>query len=268
MLSFNDLLAIEPNIALDVAGGAFFEEDSQVNPLFATQSLAHAAQQLGAVFETFTEAIGFEFTAGKSAISAVITNRGKIPTGAVVIATGAWSSQLGDLIGLNIPVIPRKGTLIVTVPVQQELIRTKVILAAGYMDAIKSSCSCDIAVAANIQQMPNGNLLLGSSRQFVGFDTDVDPAVIIAIVRRNLRFFPILSDVMAIRFWAGCRPYTPDLLPIISTVEEIKGLFLACGHEGIGITEGPITGKLIYQLVTGQNTSMSLEQLSFDRFSK
>lgn len=268
VISDQELRELEPNISPDVAGGVFFHEDAQVNPLYATQALAQAARQKGAVIETFTEVIGFEFTPSKQAVTAVVTNKGRIPAGAVVIAAGAWSGLVGQLAGLAVPVSPRKGTLIVTVPVSPNLLRTKIMLAAGYMDAVKSSSEAGIAVAANLQQMPNGNLLLGSSRQFVGFDPATDPNVVALMVQRNLRFFPFLAGITAIRTWAGFRPYTPDLLPIISPVEDLPGLYLACGHEGIGITEGPITGLIISQLITGQKPAIDCGRLSFSRFAQ
>jgi sarcosine oxidase subunit beta len=86
------------------------------------------------------------------------------------------------------------------------------------------------------------------------------------MLQRCLRFFPFLADVPVIRTWAGFRPYTPDLLPIISPVEQISGLYIAAGHEGIGITEGPVTGKLVSQMITGQQPEISINELSFSRF--
>lgn len=265
-LSGHDLSELEPNIAPDLAGGAFFEEDAQVNPLLATQALAYAARQSGAEIDTFTEVVGFELSPGKRGVTAVLTNKGRIPTGAVVIATGAWSGMVGSMLGMDVPVMPRKGTLIVTVAVPADFIHTKLMLAAGYMDAVKSDTGSGMAVAGNIQQMPHGNLLLGSSRQFVGFDSRIDPSVVAAMIQRNLRFFPALAGITAIRTWTGFRPYTPDLLPIISASERLQGLYFACGHEGIGITEGPITGKLVSQLVTGQKTEVDIAELSISRF--
>jgi glycine/D-amino acid oxidase-like deaminating enzyme len=135
------------------------------------------------------------------------------------------------------------------------------------MDAVKDGAKSGVAVAANIQQAKNGNLLLGSSRQFVDFDPEVDPKVVDAMLSRCLRFFPCLSDISSVRTWTGFRPYTPDLLPIIGSLDRIRGVYLATGHEGIGITEGPITGKLISQLVTGQQPEIDLSQLTLDRFA-
>ena len=86
------------------------------------------------------------------------------------------------------------------------------------------------------------------------------------MLQRCLRFLPVLADILVIRAWTGFRPYTPDLLPIISPVEQISGLYIAAGHEGIGITEAPVTGKLVSQLITGQPLDIPIHELSFSRF--
>jgi glycine/D-amino acid oxidase-like deaminating enzyme len=266
MLSAQDLLEMEPNISPQVAGGAFFPNDAQVNPLLATLALAQAAQALGAVIEPFTAVTGFEISAQRKGLTAVLTSKGRLPTQNVVIAAGAWSAEVGKLAGIEIPIKPRKGTLVVTAPVADDFMNCKVILAAGYMESVKTGLGSGISAAANIQQARNGNLVLGSSRQFVDYDDRVDPQVAALILRRCLTLFPGLAKVPAIRMWAGFRPYTPDNLPIISPVEGLAGMYIAAGHEGIGITEGPITGKLISQLVTGQTPAIPLESLSLSRF--
>lgn len=268
MVTGPELVKMEPNIAPDVAGGAYFDDDGQVNPLYACLALTQAARQCGAVIDPFNEVTGFELNPEKNAVGAVLTRNGRIPTKAVVIAAGAWSGEIGRMLGLMIPIKPRKGTLVVTVPVPDDLINCKVILAAGYMDSVKAGASSGVAVAANVQQAKNGNLLLGSSRQFVGFDGSVDPMVVASMLQRCLRFFPALAEISAIRTWAGFRPYTPDLLPIISPVDQVAGLYIAAGHEGIGITEGPVTGKVISQLITGQPTDVPLDELQFSRFQQ
>jgi len=267
MLSPLDLAGLEPDLAPGLAGGAFFANDAQVNPLLATLALAQAAQALGAVIEPFTRVGGFELSAQRNGISAVLTGKGLIPTQAVVIAAGAWSAEIGRLVGLEIPIKPRKGTLVVTAPMPDDFIKCKVILSAGYMESVKAGPGSGISAAANIQQARNGNLVLGSSRQFVDFDDRVDAQVAALILQRCLRILPKLAGVQAIRMWAGFRPYTPDNLPIISGVAELAGLYIAAGHEGIGITEAPITGKLVSQLVTGQAPEIPLEALSFARFA-
>ncbi|MGB9640197.1 MAG: NAD(P)/FAD-dependent oxidoreductase [Anaerolineales bacterium] len=267
LLNTAELVAMEPRIAPDVGGGAYFSEDAQVNPLFATQGLAQAAQANGATIETFNEVVGIEYSHDQHRIHGVQTKKGLIPTQGIVIAAGAWSAQIAKMIQLDVPIQPRKGTLVVTVPLPQDYFSCKIILAAGYMDSVREGASSGVAVAANVQQVRNGNLILGSSRQFVGFDASVDPVVVSSMMQRNLRFFPDLKKVTAIRTWAGFRPYTPDLLPIISPVETIEGLYIAAGHEGIGITEAPVTGKLISQLITKQTPDIPLGELRLSRFN-
>lgn len=264
LLSTQELLSREPTIAGDVAGGAFFAEDAQVNPLYATMALAQGAQAHGAEIRTFTEVTDIEVSAA-GAVRAVQTTAGRIPTQHVVDAAGAWSGQVARMVGLDVPVKPRKGHLVVTVPLPDDIVRNKVVLAAGYMDSLKGDV--DVAIAANVQQALNGNLVLGSSRQFVGFDTSVEPAVIGLMVSRCLRFFPSLAGILAIRTWSGLRPYTPDLLPIIGPVDGVDGFYMASGHEGIGITEGPITGKLISQMLTDQPLDVPVDELLLSRFS-
>jgi len=267
MLSNLDLRELEPNLAPDLAGGALFEDDAQVNPLYTTQALAAAVRDCAGVIQTSTEVIGLELKRGGAALSAVVTDKGRIPAECVVIAAGSWSGLLGKLAGIDIPVSPRKGTLVVTSRIpDNSMMNCKIVFSAGYLDSVQQGVGNGITVAANLQQTKNGNLLLGSSRQFVGYDLSVDPQVVSLMLSRCMRIFPGLARLTALRTWSGFRPYTPDLIPIISPVESIAGLFVAAGHEGIGITEAPITGKLISQMILGQELAMDAGELSLSRF--
>jgi glycine/D-amino acid oxidase-like deaminating enzyme len=267
LLSRENLREREPNLSPSVAGGAYFANDAQVNPLLATLALAQAAKALGATIEPFTAVTGFEFTPGDERLAAVLTAAERIPAHSAVIAAGPWSGEVGRLAGLDIPIRPRKGTLVVTAPVPDDFMNCKIVLAAGYMDSVRGGAG-GVGVAANIQQARNGNLLLGSSRQFAGFDNEIDPRVVAAILARCVAIFPQLGAVQAIRTWAGFRPYSPDGVPIISPVEAHAGLYIAAGHEGIGITEGPISGKLIQELICGQAPSVPVDGLAFGRFEQ
>lgn len=260
-----ELLEMEPNVARSAAGAGFFSEDAQVNPLYATHGLALGAAQRGAVLQPFAEVTGIELAGNHQAVVAVLTTRGRIATNCVVNAAGAWAADIARMVGLHIPVEPRKGHLIATAPMPDRFMNCKIVLSAGYMASLKADS--DLSLCANVQQVRNGNLLLGSSRQFAGFDTSVDPEVIELMVAHCLALFPALAAAEAIRSWAGLRPFTPDLLPIIGPVETVQGFYMACGHEGIGITEGPITGKLISQIVTGQVPDIPLEELEYSRFA-
>lgn len=264
LLTSADLTRMEPNLARDLAGGAYFPEDAQVNPILTTLALAQAAKKMGAEIRPFTEVTGIELS-GERKVTAVNTTAGRIPTAMVVNAAGVWSAAIGKMVGLDIPVIPRRGHIIVTEPVPDDLINCKIILAAGYMQTLGATSG--VAMSANIQQTQSGNLLLGSSRDFGGFDRTVKPEVIRAQLVRNLRFLPALANIHVIRTYAGLRPYSPDLVPIISTGDGVQGFYIATGHEGAGITMAPITGKLISEMITGKAPAVPLEPLSLCRFS-
>jgi glycine/D-amino acid oxidase-like deaminating enzyme len=264
LLDGQDLARMEPNLATDLVGGAHFPEDGQVNPMLATLALARAAREHGAVIQTHTAVVGIEMS-GED-VAAVNTTAGSIATRAVVNAAGVWSKEVGRLAGLDVPVVPRRGHIVVTEPVPNDLINCKIILAAGYMQTLEAGSG--VAIAANIQQTRSGNLLLGSSREFTGFDWSVNPEIIRAQVARDLRFVPALAGIHAIRTYAGLRPHSPDLVPIVGEADEVKGFYMATGHEGAGITMGPITGKLISEMITGQKSALPVEQLSLSRFSQ
>jgi len=265
LLDANEFTKREPNVTPGIAGGAYFPEDGQLNPLLATIGIAQAAKKLGAEIKTNTLVTGIELSPDKTKVTGVQTDNGKISTKYVVNAAGAWSGQIGEMAGINIPVVPRKGNLIVVENVPDDFVNCKIIIASGYLDSLKVDNK--VAVAANVQQTKEGNLLLGSSREFVGFNKDVNPEVISEIAKRCIRFFPSLANLHTIRSWAGLRPYSPDMLPIISD-SMIEGFYVATGHEGVGITMGPITGKLIAQMITKQKTELPVEKLSVNRFEK
>jgi glycine/D-amino acid oxidase-like deaminating enzyme len=264
LLRGKELLDVEPHLSPELVGGLFFPDDAKVQPILATLAFVKAAKERGATIHTFTEVTGIELSTSK-AVAAVHTTNGRIPTKIVVNAAGAWSALIGRMVGIEIPIVPRKGHIVVTEPVPP-MIRTY-LLDASYFEAVEEDRQA-LAVAMVLGQTRSGNILLGSSRQFVGFDRSVDHEVIHAMITRCLRFLPALANIHAIRIYAGLRPYTPDLLPIIDEADEVPGFYIAAGHEGEGITMGPITGKLISQMITGQELDLPVEELSLSRFAQ
>ena len=269
LLTFDELARWEPVLAQSsIAGAVFFPDEPTIQPHLAALGLARVAMDHGALIQTFAEVTGFELSAS-SEIMAVNTTAGKIPTKVVVCAAGAWSGIIGRMIGLNLPIRPCKGQIVVTQAVPR-IFNHRVVMEAAFAAAIESSSGDttgrQLAITANIHQTARGNLLLGSSGEYVGFDCRVDPEVIMGIVARNLRFVPGLGGVHAIRAYAGLRPYTLDGLPVIGEVDQVRGFYIAAGHQKGGITRGPITGKLIGQLILGQEPDLPLTELSPARF--
>jgi D-hydroxyproline dehydrogenase subunit beta len=160
----------------------------------------------------------------------------------VVIATGAWAGELTTL-----PVRPRKGQL-VALAAPPGLIRHK-LLEAAYVDAA-AAADPGLAIATVIEQTLAGDeVLVGSSRESVGFDQTVREDVSRAMIARAAGFVPALRTLPVARAWCGFRAWLPDRLPAIGPLG--KGLWTTTGHEGSGVGLGPISGLIVAQLITG-----------------
>jgi sarcosine oxidase subunit beta len=117
----------------------------------------------------------------------------------------------------------------------------------------------------SIEQTGNGNFLLGSTREFVGFDKRTTPDAMKKIVFETTRIIPRLKDAHMIRAFSGLRPYTTDGLPILGKVSSVEGFIMAAGHEGDGIALSPITGQLIAELIVDGKPGITLDPFSLER---
>jgi glycine/D-amino acid oxidase-like deaminating enzyme len=259
-----ELQSLEPNLAPDLAGGVFFPDDAQVDARLATLALLSAAQERGLTLHTGAEAIAIQQTnEGNGRINKIVTRAGEIATEAVVCAAGVWSNNVARLVGVELPVRPRKGHILVTAKVPGLI--HHMLLEGGYVSTVQSAAE-ELQVALVAEMTASGTLLLGSSRQFVGFDRSVSLAVMQAIATRAVRFLPSLAEVRIIRSYAGLRPWSPDHLPLIGPQTTVPGFYLATGHEGAGIGLAPITGRLITDWITGAKLPPVAAKVHPDRF--
>jgi len=262
ILSRQELHAEEPALAPDIAGGALFPEDGQVEPRYATAALVEAGRRHGLRVRTDTAVRRLHLgPAGR--VEAVETAGERIPAGVVVLAAGVWTREIAATAGLEVPVHPRKGHVVV-VERAPSLIRRK-LMEAGYVATVESSDAA-LQVAMVVEATRAGTVLLGSSRQLVGFDRSVSVQVAAAIAARAIRFFPALAGLRCIRTYAGLRPFSPDHRPMIGPVAGAEGVYVATGHEGAGICLAPATGRLIAQWVTGEPLDFPAEWFRPDRF--
>jgi len=258
------LRSLEPNLAADLAGGAFFPDDAQVDARRATLALLAAAQQRGLTLHPQAEVSAIRrANGGEGRVSGVVTTAGEISTETVVCAAGVWSNEVARLAGLELPIRPRKGHILVTARVPGLIHHP--MLEGGYVTTVQSAAE-DLQVALVAEMTAGGTLLLGSSRQFAGFDRSVSLAVLQAIAARAARFLPALARVGVMRSYAGLRPWSPDHLPLIGPVAAVPGLYLAAGHEGAGIGLAPITGQLIAGWVAGGDLPPVADEVRPDRF--
>lgn len=258
------LRSLEPLLVPDLLGGVYFPQDANLDPRKATLALLRAAQQHGMTLHTRSPIHKIrQRSGGDRRITAVISQKGEISTETVVCAAGVWSGQIAHMVGADLPVKPRKGHVLVTAK-SPDLIR-HALLEGAYSATVQSGAE-DLQVALVAEMTADGNLLLGSSRQFAGFDRRVSLEVIQAIAARAIRFLPVLSTLPVIRTYAGLRPWSPDHKPLIGPWEAVPGFYVATGHEGAGIGLAPITGQLIAKWITGAELPPVAEEVRPDRF--
>jgi D-hydroxyproline dehydrogenase subunit beta len=259
----DDLPELEPHLAAGLAGGVFYPEDMQVQPMMAAALLLRLARDLGADVQLRTEVTGVQTTAGR--VTGVRTSRGALAAGQVVNAAGTWGGELASLAGLSLPVLPRRGFIVVTEPLPV-LIRHKV-YTADYVANVASG-SAGLETSTVIEGTAGGTILIGASRERVGFDRSSSLRVVGMLAGQATRLFPVLAEARAIRFYRGFRPYCPDHLPVIGADGRLPGMLHACGHEGAGVGLAPVTGQLIAQVAAGQPPSLPLGPLRPDRFEE
>ena len=271
MLDRADIRQESPYFADDLLGGLECATDSTVNPYLLTYALFEGAKRHGARVLLRTEVTDVKRNAAGQFL--IRTTQGELTAKQAVNAAGVWAPMIGKMVGIDIPIIPRKGHLIVAS--RQLPVGLRKVMEFGYLiSKFGGRRNVDpeterYGVALVFEPTESQNFLIGSSRQFVGFHTKVDFQVVRCMARRALRFYPKIGDFTLIRTYCGLRPWTADHLPIISRVEEVPGFFIAAGHEGDGISLAAVTGKVVSELLTeASHTTIPLEPLRHDRFEK
>jgi glycine/D-amino acid oxidase-like deaminating enzyme len=257
------LRELEPELADDLPGAILYPQDMQVQPMLAAAHLLAAARARGAQVR-LGEAVTGVRRAGER-VTGVLTAAGEISAGAVVNATGAWASQTASLAGVHVPVLPRRGFILVTEPLGA-VIRHKVYDAAYVADVASSAEGLE--TSAVVEGTKSGTVLIGASRERVGFDREISTPVLARLARQATRLFPMLERVRALRAYRGFRPYCPDHLPVIGPDPRAPWLLHACGHEGAGIGLATATGWLIARCATGEEPGLSLAPFAPERFGE
>jgi glycine/D-amino acid oxidase-like deaminating enzyme len=253
----------EPYAAHDLPGGVLYPGDAQLEPRLATAALVHGAVRLGAQLVTDVSVKSILRGADGRA-TGVETRAGRVGADMVVVAAGVWTPALLETAGLSVPVTPRKGQIVVLE--RSPVVFRRKLSEAGYVAAVEADDAA-LQIAMVVESTPSGTALLGSSRQHMGFDREVELGVAGAIARRAARFFPILNDARALRVYAGLRPLTPDHVPIIGPFAEAPNICVATGHEGAGIGLAPASGELVAAWHTGAPSSVPIGWFSPDRFA-
>jgi len=236
ILDAADVARAEPNLRPGMAGGLLVPGDAVLYPPCAARFLLETAQRHGAEARLGTAVRALLPEGG-----VVLEDGSTIAAARTVNATGPWSPDLTP----GLPVRKRKGHLVIT-DRHPGFVHHQIV-ELGYLKNAHS-VSQD-SVAFNIQPRKTGQMLLGSSRQFDAEDFAVDYAILNRMLTRSLEYLPALGELSSIRVWTGHRPATPDSLPLIGPSTRSDRIWLATGHEGLGITTSVGTGRLLADLL-------------------
>ncbi|MBP2079259.1 NAD(P)/FAD-dependent oxidoreductase [Oceanobacillus polygoni] len=262
-----EALAFQPCLSPEIVGATYSTEDAEVNPLLLTQAFAEAAKRKGIIIRTHTAVTDIVTKDGR--VIGVQTNKGRIETELVINAAGPFAPKIAEMVGVGLPIIPRRGVILISEKVKPMVHGN--ILCSQYIATKHLSNNTDApsyGIGLSLGQTESGNVLIGGSREFKGYDKAVEPEVLTAIAMHARRIAPFLDSIRIIRTMAGFRPFTSDGLPIISETPNMKGFIIAAGHEGDGIALAPITGLLVASLVNKDLKYKDfLDPLKFDRFN-
>ena len=240
--------AVHPN----VIGGIHSQEDAHITPDLFVTGLAAAAQTYGATFLTQTELLGFEVGDGR--VTAVPTTRGEMRADQIILAAGAWTAPIARDLGLKIPMQPAKGY---SVTVKRPSHAPQMSLYLG---------------EAKVAVTPMGpHLRFAGTLELAGFDFAINQRRVNAILRASVGYLAdgYLTDSgerELVEIWRGLRPCTPDGLPYIGRTHRYDNLIVAAGHAMLGLSMGPMTGKLVAEVVAEERPSLDLAPFQVERF--
>ncbi|MGB8442497.1 MAG: FAD-dependent oxidoreductase [Candidatus Acidiferrales bacterium] len=235
---------IKPNIA----GGTYYPEDYQLIPADFVRGLAKKAESMGVRICPSTSVESFETADGK--ISAAITSRGTIRPCEVVLACGAWSPALLRTLKAELPVQPAKGYSVTFKRAPQMNLLTPLLLHE-----------------AKAAVTPMGEMVrLAGTLELAGLESSINHRRVVGLLRSSQNFISGIQDPQPIETWAGLRPCTPDGLPVVGRLKQFRNLIVATGHGMLGLTLGPITGKLVSELVRNDPQTLDTNALTPGRF--
>jgi hydrogen cyanide synthase HcnC len=246
ILSAEEVARLEPNLRRDILGGALLPGEHQVNPMLLAEAFKRSAIQLGASFRPNVRATGLRRQDDR--ILGVEAGDEFLPCRVVVNAAGAWAGPLAATAGLELPVSPVRGQIVLTETLPPTL------------NACLSTSACYLL------QKAHGEVLIGSTTEHSGFDVSVTPEAIRALCRGAIQTVPLLRQVGIKRVWAGLRPGTPDELPLLGPMDGLEGYFNATGGFRTGIVAAPLTGQVVAEWICGERLSYPCEAFLADRF--
>jgi glycine/D-amino acid oxidase-like deaminating enzyme len=253
----------EPGLAEDLPGALFYPGDGVVLPMTACSAMLREAKRANDNVAVRPGCAVTGFDRDGDRITGVRTANGTISTAIVVNATGVWAPDLAAMLGQpRLPIYPRAGNLAITghhtTPIHTQLLEVSYLrFAHGAAKVDPTQTTGDPGGhAVNMQPQTHGGCLIGSTRQFRGLDRTLNRELLHRSLLRAQRYAPGLAAAPIVRTWVGLRPYSIDKHPLIGPWPHVRGLWIAAGHEGLGISLAPITGLLLAQQIAGQKPAI------------
>lgn len=255
-----EIQELEPFISKEIQNGVHYPQDAQCQPMLAAAHILRQLQLQGLEFIGHQEVLEIE---RNSESLKVRTSTLEIRSDFVVNAAGTWAGEIARLAGSDLPIMPRRGFILVTAPLPKYV--NHKVYDSDYVDNVASS-DADLQTSTVIEGTQSGPILIGASRERVGFDKSISVSVIQRLARQATSLFPVLAGAQLLRVYNGFRPYSPDHLPVIGADSLVPGLFHCAGHEGAGIGLSAGSGKVIAQLIKKENPIVNPEPFSPARF--
>lgn len=246
-ITIADALILEPDLNPAITAAVHYPQDAQVQPVIAAEALLASARRHGARVMESTRIIG-PLLSRDGTLIGVATDNGGLRADAVIIAAGPWSGEVAATLGVTLPVRPRHGMVLVTTRMRQRVFHK--VYDADYVGAVGSGDAA-LQTSSVVESTASGTVLIGSSRQQIGFDARLRPDTLSELAAKAIRLFPFLAGQAIMRTYGGFRPFMPDHLPLVGADPRLAGLWHATGHEGAGIGLAPVTGELLAALVSG-----------------
>jgi len=239
---------LEPIVRPDIVGGIYSQEDAHLDPTLFVNGLAGVAEANGATLLTHTEVLGFETSGAR--VTTVHTTQDTLHPKQVILAAGAWSTHIAKQLGIKFLMQPAKGY---SITIKEPVRMPKRHLFLG---------STKVAVT------PMGShLRFAGTLELTGLDLSINQRRVNAIMRAGESYLIDAVSSESPEIWSGLRPCSPDDLPYIGRSRVINNLVVAAGHGTLGVSMGPVTGKLVAQIVCEEQPDLDLTAFSVDRFA-
>jgi len=240
---------LDPNVRMDIAGAVYFHEDCHLTPARFMAALKQQSEQLGVALSWLNQLTGWRVNGQR--IEAARTAKGDLTADEYVLCGGSWSPIVARDLRLNFPIQAGKGYSL-TLP------------KPGLSPAIPA-----ILTEARVAVTPMGQALrFGGTMEIAGLSEEINPVRVRGIINSVLKYYPDFTarDFDGIQPWCGLRPCSPDGLPYVGRTRRYANLSVAAGHAMLGLSLGPITGKLMAEILSGAKPPFDLHLLDPDRY--